>query len=71
MEKKKMSLQIVNPKAAGIDIGSRMHIVAVDQYTKNVRTFGVYIRVSGGRILSSRVKRLLLLQERLRLSLGI
>jgi transposase len=33
MEKKKMSLQIVNPNAAGIDVGSRMHVVAVDQST--------------------------------------
>lgn len=44
MEKKKMSLQIVNPNAAGIDVGSRMHVVAVDQSTENVRTFGVYTK---------------------------
>ena len=44
MEKKKMSLQIVNPNAAGIDIGSRMHVVTVDQSTENVRTFGVYTK---------------------------
>ncbi|VTP95816.1 Uncharacterised protein [Sphingobacterium daejeonense] len=27
---------------AGIDIGSRMHVVAVDQNVENVRSFGVY-----------------------------
>lgn len=32
----------VNANAAGIDIGSRMHIVAVDQSTENVRTFKGY-----------------------------
>lgn len=41
---KKMSLQIINPNAAGIDVGSRMHVVAVDQNTENVRSFGVYTK---------------------------
>ena len=39
-----MSLQIINPHAAGIDVGSRMHVVAVDQNTENVRSFGVYTK---------------------------
>ncbi len=39
-----MSLQIINPNAAGIDVGSRMHVVAVDQNTENVRSFGVYTK---------------------------
>lgn len=42
MEKKNLSMQIVNPRAAGIDVGSRMHMVAVDQQVENVREFGVY-----------------------------
>lgn len=42
MEKKKMSLQVINHNAAGIDVGSRTHVVAVDQNPENVRSFGVY-----------------------------
>jgi len=42
MEKKKMSLQVINHYAAGIDVGSRTHVVAVDQNPENVRSFGVY-----------------------------
>ena len=44
MEKKKLSLQVVNLHAAGIDVGSRSHIVAVDQNKENVRSFGVYTK---------------------------
>ncbi|GAB3644143.1 IS110 family RNA-guided transposase [Spirosoma arcticum] len=35
-------LPIVNAHAAGIDIGSRTHWVAVDQNKENVQSFGVY-----------------------------
>lgn len=42
MEKKKMSLQVINQYAAGIDVGSRTHVVVVDQNPENVRSFGVY-----------------------------
>jgi transposase len=42
MEKKNILLQVVNPHAAGIDVGSRMHVIAVDQNKENVRSFGVY-----------------------------
>lgn len=42
MEKEKLSMQVVNPTSAGIDVGSRMHMVAVDQSIENVRKFGVY-----------------------------
>ena len=35
-------MQVVNPHSAGIDIGSRFHLVAVDQDEKNVKQFGVY-----------------------------
>ena len=42
MEKQTAALPIINPHAAGIDIGSREHWVAVDQNKENVRSFGVY-----------------------------
>ncbi len=43
MERKmKMEVEIMNPNAAGIDIGSRSHYVAVGQSKENVREFGVY-----------------------------
>jgi transposase len=42
MEKKQISLEVVNPNAAGIDIGSRSHWVAVGQNAEDVREFGVY-----------------------------
>lgn len=47
MEKKKLSLQVVNLHAAGIDVGSRSHVVAVDQNKENVRSFGVYTKDHG------------------------
>src|SRR5437762_2876383 len=40
--KKKMSMEVVNPNAAGIDIGSRFHMVAINQNLEDVREFGVY-----------------------------
>lgn len=42
MRKKKMEMEIINPNAAGIDIGSRSHFVAVGQSNEDVREFGVY-----------------------------
>ena len=62
MGKPTTNLPIVNPHAAGIDIGSREHWVAVDQNKENVQSFGVYtqdyeqlidhlqlkLRISGG-----------------------
>ena len=39
----KMSkLPIVNPSAAGIDLGSKFHVVAIGQENEEVREFGVY-----------------------------
>ncbi len=38
----KISMDIVNPHAAGIDIGSRSHWVAVGQGANQFREFGVY-----------------------------
>lgn len=40
--KKKMELDIINPNAAGIDVGSRSHYVAVGQSLEDVKEFGVY-----------------------------
>ncbi|MDQ3143191.1 MAG: IS110 family transposase [Bacteroidota bacterium] len=42
MKKEKVSLEIVNPYAAGIDIGSRSHFVSIGQDANEVREFGVY-----------------------------
>lgn len=42
MSKKQISLEVVNPRAAGIDIGSRSHWVAVGQDAEDVKEFGVY-----------------------------
>jgi len=42
MDEKKISMEIVNPYAAGIDIGSRTHWVAVGQGEEHVREFGVF-----------------------------
>ena len=35
-------MQVVNPQAAGIDVGSRSHWVAVGQSEKDVREYGVF-----------------------------
>lgn len=40
--KKQISLEVVNPNAAGIDIGSRSHWVAVGQNAQDIKEFGVY-----------------------------
>lgn len=40
--KKKLEMEIINPHAAGIDIGSRSHFVAVGQALDDVKEFGVY-----------------------------
>ena len=42
MAKKKMSLEVVNPNAAGIDVGSRSHWVSVGQNSEDVKEYGVY-----------------------------
>lgn len=41
-ENKKISLEVVHPNAAGIDIGSRSHWVAVGQDAQDIKEFGVY-----------------------------
>jgi transposase len=42
MKKKSLSMEVVNRSAAGIDVGSRSHYVAIGQNSQDVREFGVY-----------------------------
>jgi transposase len=42
MTKGKVKMDLINPYAAGIDIGSRSHFVAINQEQSDVREFGVY-----------------------------
>jgi transposase len=42
MLRTKLKMDIINPNAAGIDIGSRSHFVAINQEHSDVREFGVY-----------------------------
>ena len=42
MQKKNVKMEVINPSAAGIDIGSRSHFVAVGQGSEDVKEFGVY-----------------------------
>lgn len=39
---KEISMPVVNPHAAGIDVGSKSHFVAIGQGADDVREFGVY-----------------------------
>jgi transposase len=41
-KKKKIALDVINPHAAGIDVGSRSHFVAIGQTDAHVKEFGVY-----------------------------
>ncbi len=40
--KKKISMEVINHHAAGIDVGSKSHYVAVGQSLEDVKEFGVY-----------------------------
>ncbi|UZR97723.1 IS110 family transposase [Chondrinema litorale] len=42
--KKKITMEVVNPLAAGIDVGSRSHFVSIGQTKEDVREFGVYTK---------------------------
>ena len=42
MGRRKMKMDIMNPNAAGIDIGSRSHYLAISQAEEDVREFGVF-----------------------------
>jgi len=39
---KKVSMDVINPHCAGIDVGSRSHFVAIGQQLSDVKEFGVY-----------------------------
>lgn len=41
-KEKKISMDIINPNCAGIDVGSRSHYVAVGQGHEDIKEFGVY-----------------------------
>lgn len=38
----KIEMDVINAHAAGIDVGSRSHFVAIGQGEKDVQEFGVY-----------------------------
>lgn len=42
MEQDVISMEIINPQAAGIDVGSRSHWVAVGQSEQDIREYGVF-----------------------------
>ena len=42
VRKKTIAMEIVNPDAAGVDIGSRPHWVSVGQSDAEIKEFGVY-----------------------------
>jgi transposase len=39
---KEMKMEVINPRCAGIDVGSRSHFVAIGQGPTDVKEFGVY-----------------------------
>lgn len=41
---KTAKLQIINLNAAGIDVGAKSYVVAIDQEKTNVQEFGVYTK---------------------------
>jgi transposase len=41
MEMKNVKMEVVNPNAAGIDIGSRSHFAAIGQGNEDVKELGV------------------------------
>ncbi len=59
MQKNSISMQIINPNCAGIDVGSRSHFVSIGQGSKDVREFGVYavdLKVLGKWLHSKRIR---------------
>lgn len=42
MEQEPISMEVINPQAAGVDVGSRSHWVAVGQSEQDVREYGVF-----------------------------
>jgi transposase len=57
--KKKVSMEVVNPYAGGIDVGSRSHFVAIGQGKDDLREFGVYnedLHAVAGYLLENNIK---------------
>lgn len=42
MQNRDVKMEVVNPNAAGIDVGSRSHFVAIGQGKEEIKEFGVY-----------------------------
>ena len=42
MSKEQMALDVENPNAAGIDVGSRSHWVAVGQHAQDIKEVGIF-----------------------------
>ena len=42
MAHNKIEMDVVNPKCAGIDVGSKSHFIAIGQNLEDVKEFGVY-----------------------------
>ncbi len=42
MEQESIAMEVINPQAAGVDIGSRSHWVAVVQSEQDVREYRVF-----------------------------
>jgi len=44
MEEKEIAMEVVNPQAAGVDIGSRSHWAAIGQKDEDVQEFDVLMK---------------------------
>lgn len=42
--KKKVSMEVISPMAAGVDIGSKSHFVSIGQGKNDVKEFGIYTK---------------------------
>jgi transposase len=42
MQNRNVKMEVVNPNAAGIDVGSRSHFAAIGQGSGDIKEFGVY-----------------------------
>ena len=48
-----MKMDIINPNAAGIDIGSISHFVTVNQSEEDVKEFGVFEKLTDWLVLNN------------------
>ncbi|MER3465236.1 MAG: hypothetical protein C4329_13305 [Chitinophagaceae bacterium] len=42
MQNRNVKMEVINPNAAGIDVGSRSHFAAIGQGKEEIKEFGVY-----------------------------